>query len=123
MSMTGLFPIKHRGPGRAVVAGSFVTVNGAVPTVLTGRGFTVARSAEGVWVVTLLDTPNAIDAILHSAAWKTADGTLNLEEDFDERTSTTFTLNAFVVAGAATDDPGTIISFAVYLRNTNVDDP
>lgn len=47
------YPLKCNGPGYRLVGGRFAGINGAAPTTIFGDGFTIARSGEGVWVVTL----------------------------------------------------------------------
>ena len=124
----GLNPWVALGKGRVSIAGSFTTVNGSSPTVTTGSGFTVARTGEGVWTITLDESPRAIVSFNHSIAAKTAGVPSVLVEDIDGRTGTTvFTLENYLasalstVTWAAADDPGSIISFEVIARNTSVD--
>lgn len=42
-------------PACLVIEGRFKTVNGSNPTVTVGRGYTVARTAEGKWTLTMVD--------------------------------------------------------------------
>ncbi len=47
------YPLKCNGPGYRLVGGRFAGINGASPTAIFGDGFTVARTGEGVHVITL----------------------------------------------------------------------
>ena len=125
---TKLFETKHVGQKRVTIAGSFTTVNGSDPTVTTGQGFTVARDGEGDWSITLSNELNAIDAVLLSVAPKTNTSASVVMEDVDARTATNISLTLEQTADSSStdfapaDDPGSIISFLVYGRDTNVDD-
>lgn len=125
----GLFPVRYLGMERYIVAGSFTTANGAAPTATTGRGFTVARTGEGVWSVTLDEAPNSIEAVLLSVAPKTLTKLNNVTEDVDARTSTVISIQLFTAAATQTahpvvdDDAGSIISFMIVCRKTSVSDP
>lgn len=129
MGLSGAFPSKHVGPGRKVIAGAFVTVGSANPTVVTGRGFTVVRDGAGIYTVTLRQTPNAIDSIVASAAPKTLATAMLPQEDIDARTTSAFTLHLMSTAASDTadfavaDDAGSRVSFIVVVRDTNVSDP
>jgi len=46
------YPVESVNPTTVVISGSYVGINGASPTTVVGSGFTVARSGEGVCVVT-----------------------------------------------------------------------
>ena len=127
MGLTQLNPLLAVSKGAsACVAGCFDTVNGAAPTVIEGDGFTVARTAEGVWTVTLNDTPNAIKSIVAWAELKTADDVGICQGDIDERAAAAFRIQLWVAPAPATpvfalaDEPGTRINFIAFLRNTNV---
>ena len=128
MPASGLFPVKYLGPDRYLVVGSFTTANGAAPTATTGRGFTVARTGEGVWSVTLDDAPSSIEAVFLTVAPKTLTKLNNVTEDVDARTSTVISIQLFTAAATQTahpvvdDDPGSIISFMIVCRRTNVTD-
>ena len=128
--MFGLFPLRHRGPGRAIVAGMFTTVNGASPTAVRGQGFTVAWVAEGRWTVTLDKPVNAFDAILVSVAAETlfGAGTQELIEvyvDQDSIDTDSFEIvqlrntDTSGAASALQDDPGSMISFLAVCRIGN----
>lgn len=50
-------PVQSFGVGRAIIAGKFTTQNGTVVTSLVGEGFSVARTAEGRFTVTITSDP------------------------------------------------------------------
>ncbi len=50
-------PVMTNGVGRALIAGKFTTADGTAPTGVTGEGFTVARTAEGRFTVTINSDP------------------------------------------------------------------
>lgn len=100
------------------VSGSFVGINGASPTTVIGDGFSVARSAEGTWVVTF-DKPLA--AFLNARVWVT-----DADTDYHEVTWTRSAANrtltivhrfcsyaTIVSAGPAADDVVDFIGFEV----------
>lgn len=126
MGMSALFEAKMKGPNRAFVAGSFVTVSSSNPTVTDGKGFSVTRSGAGVYVVTLEDTANDIDCIIPAVALATETDVAIINEDAGARANPAFTLRLWVAPAPATpvfaaaDDAGSIVSFIAVLRNTNV---
>lgn len=49
--------VMTNGVGRGVIAGKFTTANGTAPTDVVGEGFSVVRTAEGRFTVTLNSDP------------------------------------------------------------------
>lgn len=127
------FPLRATTPNRVIIAGSFTTANGAAPTATTGRDFTVARTGEGVWSVTLDRKYNGFDAVLLSVAPKTLTKLNNVTEDVDARVTggsaaNLISIQLFTAADTAAahpvvdDDAGSIISFMIVAKKTNVSD-
>lgn len=129
MGVRGGYPVKHVGPGRKTIYGSFTTVNDADPSGVTGRGYTVARTGEGIWTVTLADTPNKIDSVLAWCEIKTETDVCICQGDIDNKSNSTFRIQLWVAPDPTTpvfalaDEPGSVINFAVVVRDTNVSDP
>ena len=128
--MRGLYPLRHRGPSRCVVAGMFTTVNGASPTAVRGVGFTVAWVAEGRWTVTLQEPVNAFDSIVVSVAAETLFGAgsqelIEVYVDQDSIDTDSFEIvqmrntDTSGAASALQDDPGSMISFIAVCRIGN----
>lgn len=128
MGLWGLFPLKIVGPTRVMIAGSFVTVDGSDPTTVYGNGFTVARTAEGIWTVTL-DTGTSVvqfDSIVCFPFMETETLELahcwGLQDDTDTNSFViTLEVNANTdgAATAADDDAGTVINFIAIGRTGN----
>lgn len=124
--MQGLYPLRHRGPARALVAGSFVTANGAAPTGVRGQGFTVARAGEGRWTVTLSEPVEAFDSIIASVAAEDLTQELySVFVDEDSITTQAFEIRLLInadtsgAASALDDEPGARISFQAVVRLGN----
>lgn len=115
-------------PACLEIEGRFKTVNGAVPTVVVGRGFTVARTAEGKWTITLVDDdgttltyPELItatgSAMLASAAADAGDLTVH----FDPIAADTEFSSVVVYLsqdGTDADTPDAWVQFRLLIRAT-----
>ena len=133
--MRGLHPLRVAGPGRAIIAGGFTTVNGANPTAINGWGISsIVRDGEGLWTVTLIDPVVQIDAVLVDIALEDLPGSganenVNCFVDQDTITTQAFQIEVTTVddtsanAPAASDEPGSYISFVVVAKLTSVSDP
>lgn len=119
------------GVGRVLIAGRFTTVNGAVPTVIEGTGFTVARSGEGDWLVTITTepAPSQIISLMVDMARETliVTDTSELYQTFvdqDSITNAAFHILNYKLAdidvddtgGSLEDDPGSEISFIAVVQ-------
>ncbi len=125
----GSYPVHIVGPERVLVAGSFETVNDAAPTSIRGNGFTVARTAEGVWTVTITDrAPQQIDAIYAWCEIETETDVCICQGDVDNTTASTFRIQLWVAPApaspvfAAADEPGSRIHFMCVLKETGLTD-
>lgn len=75
------YGVQTTAPHVVTISGSFAGINGATPTTVVGRGFSVARSGEGVWVVTF-EAPLAgfisaqcwvnVASAFHTVSWATS---------------------------------------------------
>lgn len=114
----------HKNPGVHVITGRFLTVNGSDPTDIVGAGYTVARSAEGKWTITLDESyPELLtatgSAMLAAAA---ADGG-DLSVHFAPIASATAVRTVVVYLsqdGSDADTPGAWVNFVLHMRNTSV---
>lgn len=126
--MAGLpqsYPARNSGVRYRHVEGRFVGINGANPTTKYGQGFTVARSGEGVWVVTF---EKPCSQFVTARAWATDDDT-NFHEvtwtlSAANRTLTithkTCTYATIVSAGPAAQDVVDEIGFCVCIAESDV---
>ena len=123
--MRGLFEPKARGPGRAILSGSFTTVGSGNPTAVKGRGFTVVRDGAGLYTVTYDDAVRAFDAIITGIAVETPGTPLSTFVDQDTITSTAFQIEIVdtATAGTPTDDAGSEVSWIISARISSVSDP
>lgn len=110
----------YKNPATAHVTGRFKTVNGSDPTVTVGAGYTVARSAEGKWTLTLDQTyPELLcatgGAMLAAAA---ADGG-DLTVHFDPIAANTAVSTVVVYLsadGSDADTPDAWVNFNLVFR-------
>lgn len=116
------------GIGLCLIAGSFTTADGAEPTIRSGKGFTVSRDAEGVWLVTLSRPFSEIVAITATIAAETLTNELDLVVvDQDSITTSAFKLkrvfnaDTSANASAADDQPGDEIHFILVGRYSSID--
>lgn len=124
MARPGYEKALFKTPGLMFISGRFKTVNGADPTDIEGAGFTVARTAEGKWTVTLDATYVALNCVIGSAMLATAAADAgDLEVHFDPVASAT-ACSSFVVYlsqdGTDADVPGAWVQFIACLRGTIV---
>ncbi len=128
MGRTALNPVRYVGMGRNIVAGSFVTKNGAVPTDIRGSGFTVAYVSEGIWTVTLDDVSQRIDCVTFGVAAETTTKLSLVQEDQDARTTSVIKITQHLSDDltspnfAVADEPGNVISFMIVCKDTAVAD-
>lgn len=113
---------KTVAPSVVTISGSFAGIDGATPTTVVGKGFTVARSAEGVWVVTF-EAPLAgfisaqcwvnVASAFHTVSWATSAANRTL-------TITHITCAfANIVTGPAADDVAAEIGFRVDILTSD----
>lgn len=124
-SRVGGFPLTMQGPGRVLIAGSFVTVGSGNPSTATrrGRGYTVVRTAAGRYTVTLNNAVVAFDSIVATVAPETAGTALVATIDEDSITTSVFEIRVENLSDALTDDAGSRVNFMAVARTTNVSDP
>lgn len=123
------------GAGRVAISGRITTANGTAPTITAGSGFTVARTAEGRFTVTLTRAVMEIVAIHVDLARETlsvgtttgANELVQCYVDQDTITTSVFevqiALCTDISAGvnALDDQPGSEIHFTVIGRYSSID--
>ena len=112
-----------KNPGLVFIHGRFKTVNGADPTETEGNGWTVARSAEGKWTITLRETYLALvsahgSAMLAAAAADAGDLTVHFDP-IEENTACSSVVCYLSQDGFDADTPGAWVMFQLVLRDTN----
>lgn len=113
----------HKNPGLVHICGRFKTVNGADPTETAGAGWTVARTAEGKWTITLLETYLELvsatgSAMLASAAQNAGDLTVHFDP-IEEDTAVSSVVVYLSQDGSDADTPGAWVNFNLWIRDTN----
>lgn len=117
--MRGLYPIKARGPARALVAGSFITVGSGNPSSLRGQGFTVTREAQGRYTVDYDDPVVAWDSVVVTVAPETVATELVAIVDEDTIDTDSFEIRVSDLSGNLQDDAGSRVSFIAVARLGN----
>jgi hypothetical protein len=112
-----------KNPGVAFIHGRFKTVNDANPTETEGNGWTVARTAEGKWTLTLSETYLALisatgSAMLASAAADAGDLVVHFAP-IEENTACSSVVVYLSQDGTDSDVPGAWVNFQLVLRDTN----
>lgn len=113
-----------KSPAPAIVCGRFKTVNTTDPTIDEGSGYTVARTAEGKWTITLTQTYPALlcavgSAMLASAAADAGD----LVVHFDPIAADTAVSSVVVYLsqdGTDADTPDAWVNFFLVFRCTDL---
>lgn len=113
----------HKNPGTVHIYGRFKTVNNANPSETEGNGWTVARTAEGKWTITLSETYLALICAMGSAMLATAAadaGDLVVHWDpIEENTACGSVVVYLSQDGTDSDVPGAWVQFHLVLRDTN----
>lgn len=123
MGRTRVYPLQGIvGPGRHLIAGSFITVGSGDPTSRKGNGFTVTRSGAGEYTLTLRDAAQAIDSIILGIGPKTIATELVVTYDVDGVTTTVVPIKVANLSGTLADDAGSEVSFLIVTRDTSVPD-
>lgn len=124
---SGLYDVQAVGLKRVIVAGGFTTVGSGNPTATTGVGATVTRAATGRYVVTLDETPNAIESVHVTVAPETPGSAAIVVIDQDTIDGDSFEVQLYTTADSSTtdfalaDDVGSVIYWHVFCRNSSVD--
>lgn len=108
-------PVRSRSRWATIVTGSFTTNNTSSPTVTSGEGFTVARTAAGVHRITF--DQNYVRGHLVPVLEKSADvaaGQLRVKAK-SFTTSGCYVDVAWAETGTDTDTTGYVISFVAAL--------
>jgi len=126
MTHSNMYPVKAVGISRVMIHGSFLPTAGANPTVNDGVGWSVVRSALGVYTVTLNEPINELTSLL-SSLQLTTPGIYTLCNGLYTVATRSFTIAAFLeTAGTlAAEDlnnavDGSVVSFLAVCRNTNI---
>lgn len=108
-------PVRSRTRWATTISGSFTTNNTSSPTVTSGEGFSVARTAAGVHRITF--DQNYVRGVLVPVLEKTADvaaGQLRVKSK-SFTTSGCYVDVAWAESGTDTDTTGYVISFFASL--------
>ena len=121
MASTTLYPIKSVYADSAFLAGSFsIAASGGAATKLTGRRYTVAKSATGEYTITLLDTWNELVSAYVSVEAATAVDLVAQIDNHDVTAATPVVVINLNAAATPTEPAAvTVVHFQLVLSNTS----
>jgi hypothetical protein len=105
-----------------IIAGSFsIAASGGAATKLQGRGWSVAKSASGVYTITLEDKYTALVAANVSVKAATAVDLVAQIKTHDVASARTVVIDLNAAATPTEPSAVTEIHFALFLRNSSVE--
>lgn len=113
------FDVQALQPNAKIVAGNFTLASGSDPTSVTGKGYSVARTASGKYTVTLDDKYPGILSATATVASSTVSDSVAQIGDIDVSSAKTVVIHV-QRAGSASENAGEVVHFCLVLRNTSI---
>lgn len=105
-----------------IIAGSFsIAASGGAATKLQGRGWSAAKSATGVYTITLEDKYTALISAVASVKAATAVDLVAQIKSHDVSSARTVVIDLNAVATPTEPSAVTEIHFVLFLRNSSVE--
>lgn len=122
MASRSFFPVKSLGRELVNAVGSFAPAGTGAVTAVKGKGFTVARTGVGTFLVTFADKYAALVAANATLQLASAANSVMQVGTFDASAKTL--VLRILTAGAAADvaaDANNRVSFVVTFRNSSIE--
>lgn len=101
--MPTAYPVLSKTPDCRIIAGSFAPAGAGAVTAVNGSGFTVARTAQGTFTVTLDEAARDLVAATATAQTSAADNYWAQVGDTDVSTAKTLVIRLIDETGTAQD--------------------